>query len=414
MVSESTSGRAAVGRSAPAPPSSRGTRGGTAGGTAGGPRGGAPSSARGLVDSIPALQPALFGEVFVDLARHPVDAFRFFLPTPGALEAWREWANKGEVFLLVSQNASILGLPSSGPWPLQPFVARAYEQGGFQALWAIEGLGHAYADSVWELEGAPPRGLLTDPSLDDLPPSSLLMLHAGVGLAFAQRLLDAVGRRPAEAALAAAVDGVVDLCRASSLSGFVGAAYESCGLVARTFHPDLVQRIAAILRRRDPVIADYFWHGLGRALYFLPVNFLPCGEATWRAYRFAVEETPDERARANAIAGLTWATALVNQRQPAITAGLLRRHGREIDGLRGFSEGILGSTVMRSDTTPDAAFVREYCAYRPDDPELAALWRRLVGEPCLAGFDVRPRLAAAGRLDEVFRFLPLAELEGLR
>jgi hypothetical protein len=205
---------------------------------------------------IPALQPALVAEVLADLALHPVDACRFFLPTPGARWAWREWGNKAEVFLLVSQNACLLGLPSSGPWPLEPFVARAYEQGAFQALWAVEGLGHDYTDSVWDLAGAPPRGLLTAPSLDDLPAQSLLMLHAGAGLAFAERLLDGLGARPAETALAAAVDGVVDLCQANSRRGFVGAAYESCGLVARTFHPHLVQRIGTLLRRRDPAIAD--------------------------------------------------------------------------------------------------------------------------------------------------------------
>lgn len=367
------------------------------------------------LDNLPAFQPALFARVFADLALHPVDAFRFFLPTPGAALAWLEWLNKGEVFLLVSQNARILGLPSSGPWPLQPYVARAFAGGEFRAVWSVEGLGHDYTDSLWGLQGSPPRGVLTDPSLADLPAASLLMLHAGVGLAYAQRLFDELGGRPGDSQLAATVDRVLDLCLSSSRPGYVGAAYESMGLVARTFHPHLVRRIDAVLRRRDETIADFYWHGVGRALFFLPVSFLPCGQATWRAFRMALDEAPDARARANAIAGMSWATVLVNQRQPAIMADLLRRHGSELASLVGFSEGVLGSIVMRDDTTPGAPFTRELCAFRPRGPELAALWQSAVAEPCFAAIDrVRPRLAAEGRLDEVFRYVPRAVLEKAR
>jgi hypothetical protein len=355
----------------------------------------------------------LFARAFADVLRHPVDGSRFFLPTPGAALAWGEWANKAQVFALVSLNARILGLPECGPWPLQPFVARAYEHGAFAAVWTVEGLGHEYTDSLWDVAGTPPRGVLTDSSLADLPASSLLMLHAGMGLSYAQRLLDTVGDRPSQAVLSAVVDEVIDLCRASSRRGFVGAAYESCGLVTRTFHPHLVQRVGEVLRRRDAAISDYYWHGMGRALYFLPVSFLPCGQATWRAFELAREETPDERARVNAVAGLAWAAVLVNQRQPAIMADLLRRHGRKLASLPGFSEGVLGSIVMRDETTPGAPFTREYCAFQPRGAELAALWQSAIAEPCFAAIEtVRPRLAAEDRLDEVFRFVPPAVLEG--
>lgn len=399
MTPESTSGVAEPGRVAPRP------------WRTGGPEGERCSSGS-FLDDVPAFQPELFARAFASVLRHPVSGSRFFLPTPGAAIAWGEWANKAQVFLLVSQNARVLGLPECGPWPLQPYVARAYEGGAFAAVWAVEGLGHDYTDSLWDAAGTPPRGVLTDPALADLPAPSLLMLHAGLGLAYAQRLLAAVGDRPSDAVLAAAVNEVIDLCQASSRPGYVGAAYESCGLVARTFHPPLVRRIGEVLRRRDRAISDYYWHGMGRALYFLPVSFLPCGQATWRAFELLFEETPDERARVNAVAGLAWAAVLVNQRQPPIMADLLRRHGRELGSLPGFSEGVLGSIVMRDETTPGAPFTREYCAFQPRGADLAALWRRVVGEPCFAAIDtVRPRLAAEGRLDEVFRYVPRAVLE---
>ena len=400
MTPKAASGTAMPGRATPRPRRSGGTQGERC-------------SSGSVLDNIPALQPALFARAFTDVLRNPIEGSRFFLPTPGAALAWGEWANKAQVFGLVSLNSTILGLPECGPWPLQPYVARAYERGAFAAVWAVEGLGHDYTDSLWDLDGAPPHGVLTDPSLADLPRPSLLMLHAGLGLAYAQRLLDSLGDRPSDAVLSEVVNQVIDLCRSSSRRGYVGAAYESCGLVARTFHPHLVQRVGEVLRRRDPAISDYYWHGVGRALYFLPVSFLPCGQATWRAYQMLFEETPDERARANAVAGLTWAAVLVDQRQPSIMADLLRRHGRDLASLPGFSEGVLGSIVMRDETTPGAPFTREYCAFRPRDRELAALWQSAIAEPCFAAIEtVRPRLAAEDRLDEVFRFLPQALLEG--
>jgi hypothetical protein len=41
------------------------------------------------------------------------------------------------------------------------------------------------------------------------------------------------------------------------------------------------------------------------------------------------------------------------------------------------------------------------------------LWRSAIAQPCFAAIDtVRPRLAAEDRLDEVFRYVPRAVLEG--
>jgi hypothetical protein len=104
---------------------------------------------------------------------------------------------------------------------------------------------------------------------------------------------------------------------------------------------------------------------------------------------------------------------LVDQRQPAIMADLLRRHGRQLASLPGFSEGVLGSIVMREETTPGAPLTREYCAFEPRGAELAALWRSAIAQPCFAAIEtVRPRLSTEDRLDEVFRYVPQAVLEG--
>ena len=73
----------------------------------------------------------------------------------------------------------------------------------------------------------------------------------------------------------------------------------------------------------DPDIVGYFWHGVGRGLYFLPINALPCSSSTWRAVEMAHEEAPHTLGRLNALGGLAWAVTLVNIRHPAILEAFL-------------------------------------------------------------------------------------------
>jgi hypothetical protein len=356
------------------------------------------------------LYPTNWGWAAYDLATHPVAAFRFFLPGPGGVTAWRELFKKTEVFLLVPGVSSLLGVPSSPPFPLLELVARAYRMEPFPALWAVEGLGHDYGDSVWN-QGEVPHDLLTGPRAAALPPKSLLMLHAGIGLSIAQRLLGTLGLETAEAELARTLGQIVALIRENSRPGYVGAALESIGLVTRTFHPGRVQAAGRLLAELDPEVADFFWHGAGRALYFLLVNLLPCGNSTWRGFEMAMGEAPDARARANASAGMAWAFVLVNQQQPEVVADFLRTHRSFVTDNEGFVNGLASTIVMRADTTPGAPFVESFCAYQPADADLAQLWDEVVRTPCRTALtEIYPALRAADRLGQLFRFHPLPEL----
>lgn len=361
------------------------------------------------------LTPAAWAPLARDLARpvNPLRALRFFLPGPGLGAAWQEELDRLEVYLLVSQVGLLLGIcADDDPLPPVPtLLDRAYELGPFPALWAVEGLGHEYAAVLLE-RGTLPDGWLRAP---DLPPPSLLMLHAGLGLAVARRVVGRLrGTDPGAAAVDAAVAEMEDTCRRAGRPGYVGAALESLGLVTRTFYPWLVAAVGEAARRRaddgDGELEGYYWHGVGRALYFLPLRFLPCGEATWRAFLEAAE-TPPGVARPNAVAGVAWALTLVNQRHPAVLDDLLRRHGDELAALEGFTNGVASSLVMRRATTPDAPFNDLLCRRRPARP--APRWDELVRRPaCLALEVLFPRLDRENRLDEVFRYHPLDELEG--
>jgi hypothetical protein len=318
-------------------------------------------------------------------------------------------ADKTEVFFLVLTVAQRLGIPDTFPLPLQELVRRAYALGAFPALWAVEGLGHDYAESFFR-HGVPPRDILTAPSTRDLPAASLLMLHAGIGLSFAETQLKSLPRNPSSPQLRRAVAQTVALCDANSRPGYVGAAYESLGLVTRTFFPAFTPAVDRAVREVAPRVRGFFWHGVGRSYYFLPVNFLPF--SLWPLFEMAWQEAPDVEALMNSYAGAAWASVLVNQRHPSILAELLvGPHGEQLARSGGFKNGVASSIVMRQDTTPGAPFIEAFCRYRPADPHTARWWQELVAAPCRRALRVyQPVLAAENQLDQVFRYQDLDRL----
>lgn len=331
---------------------------------------------------------------------------RFFAPTAEGCSAWRELLDKLEVYRLVRGVGERIGVPAPGePFDLETLVARAYALDDFAALWAVEGLGHDFAERVWPDRGPHPRGLLAGERAAGLPAKSLLMLHAGIGLAFAQRLL---GELPPDAPaerIRSTVADVLELCRNNSRPGLEGAAMESLGLVTRTFHGDRVGAVDGALRALDDEAArGFFWHGVGRALYFLPINFLPAGDATWRPFDMGFAEASDPVARRNVLAGLGWAFTLVHMRRPELMTGLLLApHGARLEREVGFSDGVASSVVMRTDTTPGAPLVRAFLDHSPP-AATAGRWRALVVDPARRALDeVYPRLRREGRLGEIFR-----------
>jgi len=207
------------------------------------------------------------------------------------------------------------------------------------------------------------------------------------------------------------VEEVLALCRRNSRPGYAGAAIESLGLVSRTFHPEQVTVIDELLRRPGgDEDRGFFWHGVGRAIYFLPINFLPCSIAS--VFAMARREASDELAYRSACAGLAWAFLLVNERQPEIVAELLiGPYGRDLARDDAFANGIASATVMRSDTTPGTPLLSGLLAYRPPE-SLEPQWDALVREPARRAVEsYHSCFARQGRLDEVFRYQDLDALK---
>jgi hypothetical protein len=274
-------------------------------------------------------------------------------------------------------------------------------------------MGHNYADRFW---GQPddPRDLLSGAEARAVPDKSLTMLHAGIGLSFAQHLLQPLTPETPGPEVRSVVERFLRLCQQNSRPGYIGAAMESLGLVTRDFHPrELVPVIDKQLAQVDEEAQAYFWHGVGRAIYFSPTYFLPVGRSPWRAVEMIFGEAPHELGQLNALAGLTWAVTLVNMPQPQIMEAIIKAHGQEFSQSGAFANGISSSIIMRHDTTPDAPFVTTFCEYQPadSDPALAQLWNSLVRGPCQ---DALQRyygvLKHTHRLGEVFREQSLPDL----
>jgi hypothetical protein len=354
------------------------------------------------------LNPAAPLRTTATVVRQALDALGFLASGGDVALAWQEFKDKLQVFFWVREVQSLLQLPAEGTFvPLTELVARAYALDPFPTLWAVEGAGHYYADSFWG-RGEDPQDILTDSRASAVPAKSLTMLHAGIGLSFAQHLLEDISPQSPSPEIWGALRRFIKLCRENSQPGYVGAAFESLGLAARFFHPqELVLVLDRHLALLDAEVLAYFWHGVGRAIYFSPTYFLPFGRSPWRAVEMVHGEAPHELGRLNAVAGLAWAVTLVNMLRPQVMEAVLRRYGEELARDGAFASGVSSSIIMRYDTTPGQEFIANFCDYSLGSFGLngAVLWHRLVREPCQVGLTYRyPQLRREGRMGELFRF----------
>jgi len=359
------------------------------------------------------LTPQLLNPVVaLSLTGNPIErtaeGWRVFL-TGGNLLTAEELLNKGEIFTLVAAVAPLIDEPRHGPLPLPQLVANAYALGNFFPLWAIEGLGHDYGDSFWK-QGVRPHGILSPEVAKDLPSGSLPMLNAGIGLSMARTMYEHLHWNTPAEKIRQIVAEIVRLDRDNALPGYTGAAYENLGLTTRTLRATMVPAIDQAIREVAPHVRGYFWHGVGRSIYFWLSNFLPCSH--WQIFRMAQREAPDGEAFLNAWAGAAWGYALVNQRQPRIMAELLiGPHGEELAQNGGFANGIASAMMMRFDTTPNAPFIEAFIRYRPgaSNRRLAELWDRLVRIPSETALnDYYPVIKRQGRMGDIFEYRDLA------
>src|ERR1051325_6969502 len=232
------------------------------------------------------------------------------------------------------------------------------------------------------------------------------MMHAGMGLAFAQQLMNSLTPYSPSEEVRGVLREFITLVQENSRQGYDGAAYESLGLVTRFWHSQMVRMIDEHLRQIAPHLLGYYWHGVGRALYFLPLYFVPGLLSPWLAIE---REAPHEIAYLNMTAGLSWATTIVNVRQPEIMENFLRMQGERVARDPAFTNGLMSTLIMGIDITPGDAYIVQFLEYRPDasDGRVAELWEQLVRSPGRdAVYHIHPLLQRHERLGEVFHYHP--------
>jgi hypothetical protein len=242
----------------------------------------------------------------------------------------------------------------------------------------------------------------------------LTMLHAGIGMSFAQHWMKTVNHLSPIADIRHVLTQVIALCHENSRPGYEGAALESLGLITQngqfyneTRPDEMVQIVSRELQDVDSEAFEYFWHGVGRAHYFLPIHFVPGYGSIWHAFRMIQQAVPSLHAWLNAIAGLAWGVTMVNIRHPQIVANLLRYHGADLAADDGFANGVASGVMTRYDTTPQASFTHPYYQYQPEpaDPQLVQLWQSQVQQPCAVALqEYYPVLKQHQRLGEIFRY----------
>jgi hypothetical protein len=337
---------------------------------------------------------------WIDSLRHPkVDAPAVF----------QEFSNKLYIIQLVTAVHADFGLDDpSVDQSVVALVDRAANKETFPRLWVAEGIGNYIGDHAMEHSaGADPEGLLNGRSAAELPPWSLTMLHAGVGMSFAKAILKGLGPSTSTDVLRAAIARFVALCSNSSRRGYAGAALESLGLATRTLYPNLVSMLDREIPHVDEGLQAYFWHGAGRAMYFDPMNMLPSANAPARAIAKLEAEAPHDLAYRNALSGLSWAITVVNMRNPEVMEAFLRHHGTLLAQHDAFANGVTSSLMMRYDTTRDDANIDPFIYHEAADPAVAPWWRTLITAPCEKALQTTyGELQRKQALEELFRYRP--------
>ena len=376
---------------------------------------------RGLCDVGPALlTPGTYTSrgltrTTLSVMRQSAELLAAFAPRSDFRSSLREFQTKIEVFDLFENVDTELRLPTGGPSLLAELVKRTEELDPFTAIWVMEGIGHYYCENIWESSGTP-SGLLIEINAREITPKSLAPLHAGMGLSLANHVLARVGqncrRCPTSSSLTDVLQQFVLLCRDNSNEAYLGTSYEALGLVARNLYPHLIAEIDRELIKMGENLVDYFWHGVGRAIYFAPTNYLPLTDLSRRVVEMTKQEPPHEPGRCNALAGASWAMVLVNLREPEIIENFLVHCADVKFDSDAFANGVNSAAVIWLDITESAAELEALCKHQltTEHSALAERWNTLVHQPCRRALD-RYYYAPErhDRIGEVFRYQPFYE-----
>jgi hypothetical protein len=297
---------------------------------------------------------------------------------------------------------------------LTSLVADVYRGDPRHIAFLLERLCYDFVKRYWRA-GEEPRHLLDGKEARWLPEQSLILLHAGLGMALAEHLLAPLHPDDADGTFDAALDRFAELVKDNARPEFAAVPFEAMGVMVRRFLPGLHGAVSARLLARDTCLAAYYWHGAGRAIYFLPGFFLPSPGVVRGGLEACRREPPERCFRLDALAGFCFASTMINLRHPELVARLLPH--LEPGEAEAVASGVAAALMTRHHTCPYELGVRAFL--RPiAEPGagtagggLAGAWEGLVRGPCEEAL-VRayPLLRARGELATLARHRPLGTL----
>jgi hypothetical protein len=296
--------------------------------------------------------------------------------------------------------------------PLAGKIQRVSQMERFDALWATEGLGFRVAEAALKVNQCPVK-FLSCQKFGPLPTSSLAAIHVGVSLSVSKRLLNMAREPGTSFSLSDAIRIFLENCESQCPEGCTGVAVEALGLVVRTLCPQWIIEVDRELEQIDSTLVAYFWHGVGRGLYFIFPPALYSHGSHSIALEKAWQDPPHEIGRVNSIAGLAWPLTLVNIRHPEILAAFLKKYAAEIPGNGAFSSGVATSILLWLAWAGHDQHLATFIRHQPEHAALsdASAWIKVVRTPCLEVMKCHhERLERMKQYGELFRYQPLSVL----
>src|SRR5262249_55156595 len=278
------------------------------------------------------------------------------------------------------------------------------------AIWILEGIGHIKGAAA----SLSMEGLLNEGASACLPDRAMIPLHAGIGTAFAEKLLDGLGSNPSVAEIRQTAERFVDTCSANCRPGWEDACIEPLGLVVRCLYPHLLVSVSEAMEALSSSLRGLFWHGVGRSLYFVPTNFLPIPGAHERMAKGAAAEARSMDDRRQVLAGLIWAVTLVNLRQPAVIRSFLSI----CSSLRiraEFTNGVISALLSWRHMAPgDRRYMTSYVRPQPIHDREAILWKSWIETPAREALEnIWPGLERRNNIPALHTYRTLEELREL-
>ena len=317
--------------------------------------------------------------------------------------ACQEFQNKLRAFDLFEHADLIVDSSPRKGFAMQNAVTQLALRERWDSVWVAEGISWHYATSK----------RINVPSL--LPEDAawaakyLVPFHTGMGMSLAEAAL-----RNASLAAGTIVDSLnqfFEVCRSHSRKGCQGAAYETLGLVARTLSPHLIRPIDRALSQADSVKLAYFWHGVGRAMYFLPTAFFPADWLALQAVQKAGREAPHTLGRLNATAGVAWAFTLVNIRHPQVLEAFFKRLGDTLPSADAIANGVGSVLMFWRQCAGEDVYWRALSRHSEmlAGTQGSRLWERYVVQPCRFAIRFSETVAERHQISDMFRYRPLDE-----